>query len=122
MRVVWAKGVQARPQFFEREAINTGIYLADRTLLGRRRFFFDDCLHASLGIANDASVVRGIVQFRAEDCGGGFPATMGIKQRCERFGSQQRSVTRHNDDALRCSAHFAASGLQGVTCSALWLL
>src|ERR1700675_2460270 len=70
--VVRTQRGKAGPEFFEREAINSGIYLVNCALLGRRSLFFDDGLHAALGIANDAAIVRGIVEFGGENRRGGF--------------------------------------------------
>ena len=101
MRVFRAQRIQARPQFLEREAINAGIHFANLALLGRGAFFLDDRQHAAFGVAHDAAVIRGVVEFRAENRGGGFAAAVRIEQSGERLRAQQRRVARKHNRQLR---------------------
>src|ERR1700675_1228001 len=120
--VVRTQRGKAGPEFFEREAINAGIYLVNCALLGRRSLFFDDGLHAALGIANDAAIVRGIVEYGGENRRGGFASAVRVEQGGKRCGAQQRSVPRDDNHQFGALANRAPRNLDGVARSALRLL
>src|SRR5579863_1164826 len=122
VRVVRAERGEAGPEFFEREAINAGIHLVNGALLGGRSLFFDDGLHAALGIADDAAIVRGIVEFGGENRCRGFASAVRIEQRGKGRGAQQRSVTRDDNRQFGALANRAPRNLDGVARSALRLL
>ena len=87
MGIVRTERIEARPEFGQRETIDTRIDFANRTLFRCRGFFLDDRLHAAFGISNDATVIGGISQLGAENCRRRFAPAMGIKQRGERIRS-----------------------------------
>ena len=74
-----------RPKLRKREAINAGIHFADRALLGRCRFLFDNRLHAPFGIAYHAAIICRIVQFGAQNSGRCLAAAVRVEQRRQSF-------------------------------------
>ena len=122
MRVFGTQRREARPQFFEREAIDRGIHLADGALLRREAGVFDDGLDAAFGVAHDPAVRAGIGKLGGENRGGGFAAAVRIEQGRERFGAQQRRVAGEHDRELRAFANRAPRDLHGVPRAALRFL
>ena len=113
---------EARPQFFESEAVDAGVDFFYGALLGRGGFFFHDAFDAAFGVANDSAVVRRIFEDRAQNCGGGLLLMVRFDELFQGFGAEERRIAGHHEDVFRGLADFAARNLKSVASALLRLL
>ena len=123
MRVFRAQRSEARPELFEREAIDRW-----NSLHEWRAARASGALSSTIASTRPSAsrtmrpYVAGIVNFGAENCGRGFSAAVGIEERGQSFGAQQRRVAGKDDRQLGDFANGTPGDLQGVAGAALGLL
>ena len=85
------------------EGEQPGVDLADLKLgVGRvaRRLGLDHALHHAVGVAHDAAVAAGVVEGDRPDRGRRDRALVGVHQRTDGLGAEQRSVAVEHDDGV----------------------
>ena len=74
------------------EAIEAGVALVDRRLLGRGILLLDDALDLAVGIADDATVAGGVVQLHGEHHHGGVVLVAHLRQAGDGLRLDKRAV------------------------------
>ena len=74
------------------EAVEAGVALVDRRLLGRGVLLLDDALDLAVGIADDATVTGGVVQLHGEHHHGGVVPVAHLRQAGDGLGLDERAV------------------------------
>ena len=74
------------------EAVEAGVALVDRRLLGRGVLLLDDALDLAVGVADDAAVAGGIVQLHGEHHHGGVVLVAHLRQADDGLGLDERAV------------------------------
>ena len=69
------------PQFFQREAINSGINFVDLGLIAAQLRFLHDGGNCRVGFSQNSSVTKGIGDDSSENGGRGASGTMGGQER-----------------------------------------
>ena len=83
------------------EAVEAGVALVDRRLLGRGVLLLDDALHLAVGVADDATVASGIVQLHGEHHHGGVVLVAHLRQTGDGLGLDERAVAgKHRQRAV----------------------
>ena len=74
------------------EAVEAGVALVDRRLIGRGVLLLDDALDLPVGIADDAAVAGGVVQLHGEHHHGGVVLVAHLCQAGDGLGLDERAV------------------------------
>ena len=83
------------------EAVEAGVALVDRRLLGRGVLLLDDALDLAVGVADDATVTSGIVQLHGEHHHSGVVLVAHLRQAGDGLGLDERAVAgKHRQRAV----------------------
>ena len=91
------------------EAVEAGVALVDRCLLGRGVLLLDDALDLPVGIADDAAVAGGVVQLHGEHHHGGVVLVAHLCQAGDGLGLDERAVAgEHRQGAVEAGESVGA--------------
>ena len=113
---------QARPQFFQCEAINAGIDFLDGALRFVSGFFFHHRRHRATRLADNPAVTGRIIELGGKNRGRGLPRAMQIQQPGQSLRTNQRSVAGKHHHILRARSNGPPRHLHGVAGAGLRLL
>ena len=101
LRVRRLQLVERRPERVRAEHVDGRVRFLDRELLGARVRGLDDGNEVPRLVADDAAVAADVVRHEREDRGRGARASVGVDERGEELGRQERRVAGEDEHLLR---------------------